>query len=725
LESLFSWVPFYEELADRLLAWRNRQGELIALLNRLRDEGHAVMQLTDIDPSGAKVPLTEIDPFTFFAMFNRGITDANRVALVAALGAALEVRAAPPTVFAGIPVVNNQRTWFFRWARDRDPEDIPTLWSLFERALGPSPLDSPDFAGAFDDALASTFLRFTLAIGLFWVRPNIFASLDSVLRRYAGLVIKASDLSGSRYVVAVRELARRGTSFPQLSYDAWLASEERTPESVEGPDGNLDSGNTDPKDAPTFWFVGAMWDDDDQTARFLSESIWENGFTDKLLDKVRAMRPGEQIAIKAAYNRKNNLPFEFGGKFASVMAIKAVGTITANAGDGRRVSVKWDAPFIPAREWYFYTNRTTIWSVRRDRKPYNDFLIDFTFKRLQQNYGWFLSQPYWAKQVGRDVSVGVITLEQDEQLEEDTTAQSSAVATYGIEDMLNDGVFLPRSELEDIVQLLRTRKNLILQGPPGVGKTFVAKKIAYTLIGCRDEARITRVQFHQSMSYEDFVRGLRPTPGSQGFTAVDGPFLEVAEAARVSPDDQDYVLIVEEINRGNPSAIFGELLTLLEPDKRDPESAMRLTHHRDGELPFYVPPNMYLIGTLNLADRSLTALDYALRRRFIFESLRPIFGAPYVAWCQRQGLTETFASAIADRLSNVNRTIAADPTLGPEFMIGHSYICPHANDIESSKPETWFRNVVDKQIVPLLEQYWFDNLDQVAEMRHVLLHDLQ
>jgi 5-methylcytosine-specific restriction enzyme B len=214
---LLTWIPFYEELANVLLPWQSRQAELIALLERLRADGHKVAPLVDQEADGSRFLLREIDPFTVFALFNRGMSDDNRRRLASALGQGLGVGASPLKDFAGIPTVHAQRTWFFGYAKDRTAEDIPSLWAVFARALGPDPLGDPEFPEAFDRALRVKGVSFNLTMGLFWVRPRTFLSLDEVLQHHAGLAVKTFQLNARKYIETIREVGRRGTPFPELS----------------------------------------------------------------------------------------------------------------------------------------------------------------------------------------------------------------------------------------------------------------------------------------------------------------------------------------------------------------------------------------------------------------------------------------------------------------------------------------------------------------------------
>jgi 5-methylcytosine-specific restriction protein B len=278
-----------------------------------------------------------------------------------------------------------------------------------------------------------------------------------------------------------------------------------------------------------------------------------------------------------------------------------------------------------------------------------------------------------------------------------------------LDDIVSDGCFLERVDIETALALLKRKKNLILQGPPGTGKTWLAKRLCLALVGANDPTRIMAVQFQPSLSYEDFVRGWRPD-GTGGLKLADGAFLEAVDLANSDPS-RPFVLVIEEINRGNPAQIFGELLTLIETDKRVESEALRLAYPRTLDERVYVPANFYIVGTMNLADRSLALVDLALRRRFAFLSLAPALGASWRTWCHTLGGPAELVEEIESRIKKLNVEIASDRTLGVQYRIGHSFVTPPEvlRDATSGEWRQWYNEVIENEIAPLLAEYWYDN----------------
>lgn len=293
--------------------------------------------------------------------------------------------------------------------------------------------------------------------------------------------------------------------------------------------------------------------------------------------------------------------------------------------------------------------------------------------------------------------------------------EGTADTRYTIDDA-TAGLFLGREKLRGILDTLARRKNVILQGPPGVGKTFIAKRIAYLLIGYKRRDQVEAIQFHQSYAYEDFVQGWRPEAGG-GFSLQNGVFHRFCERARGNPA-QKYVFIIDEINRGNLSKVLGEVMMLIEADKRGDEYALPLTY--SPEVRFSVPPNLYLIGLMNTADRSLAMMDYALRRRFGFVFLEPAFDEDEFAnTLSEAGASADLIARIRDRMTHLNEQIRSDKDFGRGFEIGHSFFVPQGE--EAQVDDDWYRSIVLEEITPLLEEYWFDSPDKVEEMTRRLL----
>ena len=278
-----------------------------------------------------------------------------------------------------------------------------------------------------------------------------------------------------------------------------------------------------------------------------------------------------------------------------------------------------------------------------------------------------------------------------------------------------DKPFISEAYFLQTVALLKRKKNIILQGAPGVGKTFIARKLAYEIMQEVNDLNIEMVQFHQSYSYEDFIQGLRPTKKGE-FDLRDGIFYSFCQRALAHPD-RDFFFIIDEINRGNLSKIFGELMMLIEADKRDEKFALKLTYAEDEEDRFYVPKNLYIIGTMNTADRSLAIVDYALRRRFAFISLQPDYGDAFRSFLTGKGLSPEMVEHICSSVTKVNGKIKEDTNLGEGFQIGHSYFCTYNAGEDETK---WLNEILNFELKPLLEEIWFDDSSKVSEILKVL-----
>ena len=565
----FNWTRFYEAVADKLLTFRNRRDELITGIHAIAEKVDCMSILNDQYqenvPGG---PLKDICPFTVMGIFNRGITDSNRKTIASELANLLGVSAPVPDSFEGIPVLNNQRTWFFGYSYKRKPDDIDTLWEAFAQAIAFAESDDAEarttFAAAYDNATESWGVGWNLTMGLYWIRPWNFPTLDGQSQRYISKKL------------------------------------------------NIQIGMNGPK-------------------RRCNASDYLT-----VLDTLEARFQEDAYPVHSF-------------------------------------------PELSLAAWLFKDSGTSAHPNATDPDAQDD--------------------------------------EADATPEAEVTA--APIEPYSVDDILTDGCFIAREKLEKILERLRTKKNLILQGPPGTGKTWLAKRLAFALMGQRDDSKVRAVQFHPNLSYEDFIRGWRPV-GDGKLTLVDGPFVEMMKAAAKDPTSR-HVVVIEEINRGNPAQIFGEMLTLLEVDKRTPNEALELSYKRsDGERVF-IPDNLYVIGTMNIADRSLALVDLALRRRFAFIDLEPTLGKPWHDWVQSQcGIDSEILVEIEKRLIALNNEISADTGLGPQFRVGHSYVTPPFG-IPISDAREWFRQVVDTEIGPLLDEYWFDALEKSQKVRERLL----
>lgn len=342
-----------------------------------------------------------------------------------------------------------------------------------------------------------------------------------------------------------------------------------------------------------------------------------------------------------------------------------------------------DTPYTGEAKWWAPNNNSTCIKVKEEEKPQFEELI------LKPYFHMSIQELYNAAS------------------DESQSDRKMALPRYTKDDFLSE-VFLSGEQYDRLAGVLLHKQNIILQGAPGVGKTFCAKRLAYSLMGEQDDDRIEFVQFHQNYSYEDFMMGYRPT--EQGFALKKGIFYRFCQKAEGQPDKK-FFFIIDEINRGNLSKIFGELLMLIEKDYR----GHKITLAYNG-LPFSVPKNLYIIGMMNTADRSLAMIDYALRRRFSFFEIEPGFETQGFRDYQGALANSTFDNLIA-KIIELNEEIRKDSSLGRGFCIGHSYFCGYTKEDCTNE---WMQSVVDYDILPMLTEYWFDDEDKVERWQGIL-----
>jgi 5-methylcytosine-specific restriction protein B len=544
----FSWVPIHRETAAELLNYRERQSELLKLLGEMSKAGLKIVNICgDLNAAGGqRIDLTELDPFSFLANFNRGLTWKNRQDLWAWLKSRWKLESPVPDDFTGIPIVNNQGSWFIPYAFKRKPDDVTSLWQLFGEAVNKGPENL--HAEIFNRCLQIHTVGIgKLTAGLFWINPEKFLSLDYPNRTYfrdQGIEFGKPE-SFADYLEIMRQVQEKlGSDFTKISRSAWLAlhDDEIATATVDVEEEDVHYWTLSPGES------GRLWDD------FYKNGIAAIGWNDlgdlSAYDDRRTIQTKLQALDPDGGNQRNNSLACY--EFSHVM--KPGDIVFAKAGFSRLLGVgrvTGDYKYDPSQGEYWHT-RKVDWFKRiegklpKDNRAASKTLTDVTgdpdfVAVLKKTAGWT-----------------------SEAIEEPIEPPAAEVApNYSVDDAVRE-LFLPKGDFEQMLQSLRERKNIVLQGPPGVGKSFMARRLAYALLGKADEKRVQMVQFHQSYSYEDFIQGYRPSEDG-GFKLRDGIFADFCEQARLSAE-QEHVFIIDEINRGNLSRIFGELLPLMEPD---------------------------------------------------------------------------------------------------------------------------------------------------------------
>mgnify|MGYP000789729176 FL=1 len=699
MDKRFQWTEFYMELASALLPYKNNRSELIAKLKTIFADAGMNFPFKE----RGKEVYEDICPFTVFGSFNKGITNANRIALLEQFAKQFSIKAAVPTEFDGIPVVMNLSAWFFAYKENRGEHDIDNLWDLLEKAIAYSDEASTDnknaFIAAYDTVTKQKMIKWNITMGLYWARPYTFINLDSTNRAFITDVDNMphyfttifSDINkglpdGRNYLFmceqaknALNQKEYEYHSFPELSYYAWKSNqsgktEETTTTTV---DSNIKETN--------YWIYSpgdnaSMWDE------FYKSGIMGIGWGD--VTDLKGFSSKEEIkdymkkVYDPSYSYKNNAHCLW--QFAN--EIKVGDVIFVKKGMHKIIGKG-----IVTSDYIYDTSRSTYKHIRK---------VDWQNKGEWEHPGQAVMKTLTNISAYPDYVQKLLALFAEDTSEEVSEQKEIKYPLYSKDDFLNE-VYMDEDTYNTLTELLEAKYNVILQGAPGVGKTFAAKRLAYSIMGQKDTSRVAMVQFHQSYSYEDFIQGYRPS--KDGFELENGTFYKFCKEAE-EDNERPYFFIIDEINRGNLSKILGELMMLIEKDKRGEK--IKLLYSNEW---FTVPQNVRIIGMMNTADRSLALMDYALRRRFAFFDFAPAFSSEgfknYLAEKNSQKL-ESLITAV----ESLNNTISSDESLGDGFRIGHSYFCT-----DGEITDEWLKSVVEYEVIPLIKEYWFDEPTKVRD----------
>lgn len=699
MDKRFQWTEFYMELASALLPYKNNRSELIAKLKTIFADAGMNFPFKE----RGKEVYEDICPFTVFGSFNKGITNANRIALLEQFAKQFSIKAAVPTEFDGIPVVMNLSAWFFAYKENRGEHDIDNLWDLLEKAIAYSDEASTDnknaFIAVYDTVIKQKMIKWNITMGLYWARPYTFINLDSTNRAFITDVDNMphyfttifSDINkglpdGRNYLFmceqaknALNQKEYEYHSFPELSYYAWKSNqsgktEETTTTTV---DSNIKETN--------YWIYSpgdnaSMWDE------FYKSGIMGIGWDD--VTDLKGFSSKEEIkdfmkkVYNPSYSYKNNAHCLW--QFAN--EIKVGDVIFVKKGMHKIIGKG-----IVTSDYIYDTSRSTYRHIRK---------VDWQNKGEWEHPGQAVMKTLTNISAYPDYVQKLLALFAEDTSEEVSEQKEIKYPLYSKDDFLNE-VYMDEDTYNTLTELLEAKYNVILQGAPGVGKTFAAKRLAYSIMGQKDTSRVAMVQFHQSYSYEDFIQGYRPS--KDGFELENGTFYKFCKEAE-EDNERPYFFIIDEINRGNLSKILGELMMLIEKDKRGEK--IKLLYSNEW---FTVPQNVRIIGMMNTADRSLALMDYALRRRFAFFDFAPAFSSEgfknYLAEKNSPKL-ESLITAV----ESLNNTISSDESLGDGFRIGHSYFCT-----DGEITDEWLKSVVEYEVIPLIKEYWFDEPTKVRD----------
>ena len=698
----FDWVGFYKELSGKLLTYMGNRQKLIEKVKQIFSKTGINMPTLEKDNQ-----LVDIDPFTVFGLFNKSsMKEANRVKIITAINDLFDISAPIPTSFASIPVLNNRNATFYYFVGDREDGDIDDLWSLFESALAYASSPTAEKRGAlskyFDLAINKKGNgNSKITMGLYWIAPNAFLNLDQRNTWYiyeSGKVPKSvvetlpkieAKIAASKYFDIVEKLrnylqsdASELKEFMELSSEAWRYSEQVNEEKRQ----ERAQTKRESKGA-------AMADEDVETTHYWIYSPGEGaGIWDECCESGIMAIGWDEIGDLLQYSTKTEMKQamkeHIDPERPYTMAAHATWQFAHEMKPGDVVFAKKGRSTVIGRgiimsDYEYDDSRDDNKNVRK---------VNWTHKGEWPHPGQAAMKTLTDITSYTDYVEKLNALFESDEVD-DVETEEVSYPSYSKEKFL-DEVYMDEASYNTLVGLVLNKKNVILQGAPGVGKTFAAKRLAYSIMEVKDPRRVMMVQFHQSYSYEDFIMGFRPS--ENGFELKRGAFYNFCKDAEIDSENE-YFFIIDEINRGNLSKIFGELFMLIESDKRGVELQLLYSDEK-----FSVPDNVYIIGMMNTADRSLAMLDYALRRRFAFYEMKPGFNTEGFR-NYRTGLNNAKFDNLIQCVEQLNAAIAGDESLGEGFCIGHSYFC-NLTEVNHQALSA----IVEYELIPLLKEYWFD-----------------
>ena len=737
----FSWKPFFEEMLDVIV--RDHDSKSLA---KLMHEIFHDIQIMDKYTSKESKPIQKVDPLTFIGYFNRNNTDARKTGYCRLAKDKLGLKTGLPSDFDGIPRINPQKAWFFDF--DEGSNTFTNLWN-FANELNKGNVTNESFSRILE--IQNVGLAKLTQI-CFICKPDIYLPLDSNTKTF----LKANGLSKEV------ELVEESESF--ADYQSILTNVKKL-----FPDKNyaeISAGAYEDSGEPRHWLLGATWGDQDKSEDFIKRGVWENGYTEDTdkansIGKAKLIKVGDQVAIKVGFVVEKKI---------STTGIKAIGTVLENKGDGRTLKVNWTFTG-PRFDIEGASYRQTVHEVTNAEDI--NLIFKGTFKSIRKsiNVSEETAQNNESNDMNNKVDLplnlilygppGVGKTHQILKLREKFISSNSAdesgkilkwtserswweviiaavidlnrtVSVSEIEahpflkaKIQQSATKTPRNTIWGMLQLHTINESTTVKfqkrsEPLVFDKTEDSKwfltgdwkdslaDLVNELIFLKSKSpeatkRYEVVTFHQAYGYEDFIEGIRPVTSEESdsvsYTIESGVFKRISERAKADPQNA-YALFIDEINRGNIAKIFGELITLIEEDKRDGESNATSTVLPYSKKEFSVPSNLYVIGTMNSVDRSIALLDMALRRRFKFQRIEP--DSSLVV----EKIDGTNFRSIFEKL---NERISV--LLGEDYQLGHSYFLKDKIKTGEDLKSVWFDN-----ILPLFQEYFFDDWDKLKAL---------